>query len=137
MDIDAESSPLTRFILTLLFTAFLYPIISSLAIGLTLLATALYYGLILVMVILYFLFLPVAEIWQIQLGLARWMRNKDVPILLVRLLMIPAYPLNLIIGICSKTDVMTFSAETPRLASIIRIISFFLVLPCLINTDAQ
>lgn len=108
MDIDTESSLLTRFVLTLLFIAFAYPIISTLMIGLVLLGATVYYGLVLVVIILYFLFLPLTEVWNIQLGLARRMRNKNVPRWLVRLLMIPAYPLNLIIGICTKTEGITF-----------------------------
>jgi hypothetical protein len=74
------------------------------------------------------------EVSNLQLAPARFMRHKDVPTILIRILVLPLYPVNFLYGIKDKADFLTCDGEIPRGKSVLKIVFFFLALPFLMST---
>jgi hypothetical protein len=103
----ADQSVIYRLIYILLFSIFAYPILSILSVAFAILAVSLYCGLAGVAISGYFLLLPIMEISNLQLRPARYLRDKGVPRIIVRLLVLPLYPINIYYGIKDKSDFLS------------------------------
>lgn len=104
---DSDHSTTYRCIYTLLFVLTLYPLLVVSSVSLILLAITLYLALAIVAITFYFIILPLVEILHLQLAPARFLRRKNLPKPIVRLLMIPLYPINFLFGIKDKSDFFT------------------------------
>jgi hypothetical protein len=114
-----------------------YPVLNALVIGLILLIAIVYLGLSATAIVLYFILLPLAEVRNMQLAPAIWMQNHDVHRYIIRISMLPMYPINFFFGIFQKAKVINLSSEIPRAKGFLRVIGFFLSLPFLMNVDAE
>jgi hypothetical protein len=108
---DVEHSVIYRLVYTLLFTLFVYPVLSSLAIACCLFAVILYNGLAVLAILGYFAILPIMEIFNLQLRPARFMKDKNVPKIIIRLIVLPLYPINFFFGIKDKSNFLSCDGE--------------------------
>lgn len=66
-----------------------------------------------------------------------FMRRNNVPKLIIRVLMVPLYPINLIFGIKERSGFLSCESEKLSGKSLLKIVYFFVVLPLLMNTDLE
>ena len=100
----ADHSVIYRISYILLFSILLYPILSILSILSAIISATLYCSLAIAAISGYFLILPIMEVYNLQLKPARYLRNRGVPMILIRVLVLPLYPINFIYGIKDKSD---------------------------------
>lgn len=112
-------------------TLLLYPILNAFVFGIVLLFTALWIIIVSTVCILYFILKPIMEIKTLSLGPSRYLLNKNIPEWLVRILMIPLYPLNLIVAICTVNRIWNGDKFCTMIERVVSLMMFFVLLPCL------
>jgi len=89
-----------RYIQLLLTMLLFYPAANVLTIGISLAIVALWLAFTIAVIVLYTVFKPLIEIKVMSLPLATYLlRTKDLPVWLVTLLLVPLYPVNVLLTI--------------------------------------
>jgi hypothetical protein len=94
---------------------------------------SLYVAGFLLIAVLFFILLPLAEIVNLQLAPSVYLGRKGVPDWLVRILTIPLFPLNLLCGIFQKyREALCDEYTISKMKGLLYPLFFFMLIPCLL-----
>ena len=121
----------------LLYSLLAYPVINALYLSIILTFSAIWSVLAVIVCLIFVLVRPVTEMVNLQFPLSMWMLEKSIPSVVVRMLMIPLYPLNLVFSIRYLHNIFDFGEFKRGTKRMLYPMCFFMVFPCLMVIEEE
>jgi hypothetical protein len=98
---DIDRSKMCRYMYILLLTLLVYPVLAGGTLAISIVFTGCWFTLAAAVLAIFVFFRPIFELKNLQLPASKYFLGKSYPQWLVRLLVLPLYPLNLWHSVCS------------------------------------
>ena len=134
---DPERTKASRYIHIILFTLLIYPLLNALSFAVVLSVASIFILLTLVVCFLFLILKPAMEIKNLSFRPSRFLLNIDVPKWLVRVLMVPLYPLNFLFAIGYLFKHWDISLIKDNIMKCLSLVIFFILLPCLMLSEDE
>lgn len=96
---DIEASTFFKYVYFFVFITILYPLTIAIVLSLTAALFGVYMAGVMLIATFFFIALPMMEVRNLQLAPSVYLSKKGIPSWLLRILMIPLFPINFFSGI--------------------------------------